>query len=343
MKKLLSFLLALTLLLTALAVPASAARLARNAWIQNGTDWYYYDAAGNLLKNGMYYVDGAWYYFNTNGVMAHNVAVTQNGTAYLFGQNGAWTGVSTATPGWIVRGGKTYYATVDPRGLIYFYRHGTFRIDGQQYAFRNYELLTGGWYQPWIDDANPAWVYANGNSTLATGWTKIGKEWYFFAENGAMYANQWASGAGGTRKYFMKGDGTIATGWQDVRLATGSQGPDWRFFSADGVMQVGWLKDGGSWYYLNPADGKMVANALWEIDREVYAFDASGKIARGWWRHPVTGDYYYSAADGIYFSRWLKDGGAWYYLGENGIMMANGSATIGGVTYTFGPSGALIQ
>jgi glucan-binding YG repeat protein len=41
-------------------------------------------------------------------------------------------------------------------------------------------------------------------------------------------------------------------------------------------------------------------------------------------------------------SKWVKSGGYWYYLKDNGYM-ATGTITIGGKTYTFDSSGRWID
>ncbi len=42
-----------------------------------------------------------------------------------------------------------------------------------------------------------------------------------------------------------------------------------------GVMQTGWLKDAGNWYYLD-AHGKMLKSVTRKIDGKSYTFDAHG-------------------------------------------------------------------
>lgn len=37
-------------------------------------------------------------------------------------------------------------------------------------------------------------------------------------------------------------------------------------------MITGWLNDGGRYYYLNPADGKMIANGSFVVNNVNYTF-----------------------------------------------------------------------
>ena len=60
-------------------------------------------------------------------------------------------------------------------------------------------------------------------------------------------------------------------------------------------MQVGWLKEGNVWYYLNPneggPEGAMCTNSWIQIDGKTYFVNASGVMAEGW--NEVGGQWYY--------------------------------------------------
>ena len=59
----------------------------------------------------------------------------------------------------------------------------------------------------------------------------------------------------------------------------------------------GWVRDGGSWYYLT----------------------ASGAMATGWVNDG--GSWYYLNASGQMATGWLNVGGSWYYLSPSGAML----------------------
>ena len=40
------------------------------------------------------------------------------------------------------------------------------------------------------------------------------------------------------------------------------QGDDWYYLNPDGSMATGWLLSQGSWYYLDPRDGRMVKDQV---------------------------------------------------------------------------------
>ena len=93
---------------------------------------------------------------------------------------------------------------------------------------------------------------------MVTIWAKIGGKWYYFDPDGKMLANAWHYTT--PYWYYLKSDGSMATGWQEV---------------------------GGKWYYLRKAtdlarmggkEGAMLANCSYAIPSggKVYHFNSSG-------------------------------------------------------------------
>ena len=104
-------------------------------------------------------------------------------------------------------------------------------------------------------------------------------------------------------------------------------------------MVTGWLRDGGSWYYLG-ADGAMATG--WVSDAGGwYYLDSSrgGAMATGWLRDG--GSWYYLKSDGAMATGWVSDAGSWYYLdvSKGGTMVA-GRVKIEGRWSTFAADGA---
>ena len=86
----------------------------------------------------------------------------------------------------------------------------------------------------------------------------------------------------------------------------------WYYANADGKAYTGWLRLGGTWYWLEPdADGAM-ATGLHECNGSMYWFGPSGAMVTGW----------------------VLDGGSWYYATGSGAL-ARGPVSIGGVPYCF--------
>lgn len=98
-------------------------------------------------------------------------------------------------------------------------------------------------------------------------------------------------------------------------------GNRWRY-RKDGADAVGWLKDKGVWYYLDP-DGYMAANVWRKVE--------------GWW--------YYLTGSGAMATGWRKVGKYWYYLNPQSGKepkggMLTGLREIGGKKYFLNPVGA---
>jgi len=56
--------------------------------------------------------------------------------------------------------------------------------------------------------------------------------------------------------YYQRANGTWATGWQWLKWDSGKK-TNWFLFDGDGVMQYGWQKVNGYWYFLDDKDGYM--------------------------------------------------------------------------------------
>lgn len=100
----------------------------------------------------------------------------------------------------------------------------------------------------WIE-INGAWKYndASGNP-IKNAWIQN----YYVKDDGSM-ATGWLSRDGNW--YYLGGDGAKKTGWQ---LVSGK----WYYLDSQGKMQIGWMKDiNGKYYYLN-SDGSMAYNTI---------------------------------------------------------------------------------
>ncbi|MDQ1144322.1 glucan-binding YG repeat protein [Bacillus sp. SORGH_AS 510] len=91
-------------------------------------------------------------------------------------------------------------------------------------------------------------------------------------------------------------------------------GRNWYFYK-DGVMQKYWIKDGGTWYYL----------------------ESNGVMKTGWLLYK--NDWYYFASSGAMLTGWVYSGSHWYYLNADGDMAKN--TVIDG--YRIGSDGAWIE
>ena len=98
-----------------------------------------------------------------------------------------------------------------------------------------------------------------------------------------------------------------------------------------------WVRDAAGWKYVD-VDGSAVTNQVKEIDGTTYAFDATGHVARGWWRD-AEGRWYLSSDYGVR-TGWQRDGANWYYLDSFGVMHT-GWLVEGGAWFYFHSTGAM--
>ena len=112
----------------------------------------------------------------------------------------------------------------------------------------------------------------------------------------------------------------------------------WYYYADSGAMKTGWLKEQGTWYYLENQEGIMLVG-FQQVDGKQYYFSASGAMQTGWkW---FDNHYRYFEANGAMKTGWIKDKGIWYYLNpEDGIMLV-GLHKVNGDHYYFDESGAM--
>ena len=112
-----------------------------------------------------------------------------------------------------------------------------------------------------------------------------------------------------------------------------------------GVLNVGWVKDGDTWYFRYP-DGNYVKNNWLKWNDKWYLFDNAGKMLTGWQKKDNY--WYYMKEDGSMRTGWIQSGNMWYYLNPNqggpeGAMISNCWLTINGKTYFINSSGVMVE
>ena len=147
------------------------------------------------------------------------------------------------------------------------------------------------------------------------------------------------------QKPFTWSSGTVVpSGWQ--RPYGGSK---WSYFYDTGARATKWLKDNGSWYYLD-ASGYMLVSQWLKDGGYWYYLGKYGAMLTGWQK--IDGYWYYMNSTGAMQKGWVKTDGKWYYLrpsannpasGPEGAMLSSGSWTIDGKLYRFDSSGACLN
>ena len=169
-------------------------------------------------------------------------------------------------------------------------------------------------------------------STDGGNWVKDGAGWWYACADGAGYLKDgWFTING--RDYLFNPSGYMPTGF--LKHADGQ----WVYADQDGALASGWIRDGGQWYYLDPATKVMKTG--WVADGgSWYYLTGSGAMATGWVNDG--GTWYYLSASGKMATGWVNDGGTWYYLSPSGAMLT-GTHVINGRTYVFDDSGAWVR
>ena len=253
----------------------------------------------------------------------------------------------------------------DPADGLWFYRHVFTEDEGSvgpngEWTY-HVEIPLSEIYRAWTEQggtgdviANPyvlAWDYGlnpsaafpidvpsdnTGSPRLCSdpeggNWVKDGIGWWYACADGRSYLKGgWFTING--RDYLFGPSGYMATGF--LKRVDGR----WVYADQDGALASGWIRDGGQWYYLDPATKVMATG--WVADGgSWYYLTASGAMATGWVQ--VDGSWYYLSSSGTMATGWIKVGGLWYYLGPDGAMLT-GTQVINGRTYVFDGSGAWV-
>lgn len=223
----------------------------KNAWAQDGSDWYYMDSEG-LASTGWITVSGSRYYLDeTTGKMQTGWRQDQ-GKWYYLGSSGA------VKKGWIEDNGAWYYT--DSNGIM---QTGWLDADGRRYYMESSGKMAVGW-----TNQNGKWYYLDASGALAKGWIQDNGSWYCSDTNGVMQTG-WLSEGG--KRYYLKGSGVMATGWREMDGA-------WYYFDGSGAMATGMIEVNGLHYYMDPSTGRMAAGQTLEIGGAVYEAAADGHL-----------------------------------------------------------------
>ena len=103
----------------------------------------------------------------------------------------------------------------------------------------------------------------------------------------------------------------LKTGWLKL-------GGSWYYLQSSGAMAEGWMKLGSSWYYLSPGSGALKTGWQW-INGEYYYFTTSGAMVANRW----IGNYYLGSSGAMARNQWIGS----YYVGADGKWIQGYAAT----------------
>ncbi|MGI5958507.1 MAG: leucine-rich repeat protein [Massiliimalia sp.] len=238
------------------------------------------------LQVGLQKIDGKQYYIDNNWTYHKGFVIEFPGTHLE--SPGMYCNPKTGEvqSGWFDVDGQTYYA---PDGHLSQYKEN---IDGKCYyfdsrtcalqrskkiddsgnwiAFTDEEgVLREGWVQ-WEDQTYYCALSGGAMPVAVKGWQEIGKNVYYFRENGTMFTG-WLD-QGGQRYYFDPNTGCLLYGWQNI-------GGQRYYLNSKGAMHKSWLEYQGDTYYLHYEDGYMMIGWI-RIGGKWYYMDDSGKLLR---------------------------------------------------------------
>ncbi|MGI5958696.1 MAG: hypothetical protein ACOX60_04695 [Massiliimalia sp.] len=199
------------------------------------------------------------------------------------------------------------------------------------------------------------YYYQTAKNEYAKGWKLIDGKWYYFAKKSDLSASTIShntQNGNGTDKYkyyavmdkkvdidyndddrspytFRFGkDGAMITGWYQTSNAVDpiyGDARNWEYYSpSTGAQQTGWIKVGANWFYMTDRDnfevtykenGHMMTKKMPKgtlLMGGTYTFKDSEKASE---------KTYTFADNGVLVNEgqgWVKEGGDWYYVQENG-------------------------
>jgi glucan-binding YG repeat protein len=281
--------------------------------------------------------------------------------------------------GWQKIDGKWYYFTLEEwsDGRMICREAGTQTIDGKLYYFNEDGSLLqhgAGWFEivenNW-DGPHSVWYYFVNAEELATGWTKIGGDWYYFDTNGKQLGRAETLLKIGEKYYAFDENGKLLQYKAGLYKTPKMKDPSgvehesaWYYLATDGEILVGWKRIDGKWYYFNDSAssaryGQMVCpegGTYTAEDGKPYYFDTDGSLLTGkpgwknWdkvgfdWVDNLWLDSLWSYIDnnGVAATGLQTINGKKYYFNDRGIMFENDIAYVGDNYYVFGAGGAQV-
>ena len=280
-------------------------------WKKSGDNWYWMDSEENgAMATDKLIEDGSdTYYVDSNGVMVKNT----------------WVKVVNEDQDDDTDPAEYRYYYMQSNGKAY--KSDTFSkktIDGKKYAFDSDGKMLYGWVDKETnslmaedDGWKSATNYFGGweDGSMKTGWQKVtvydawdnededADYWFYFGSNGVKRTG--TSDADDTiringKRYAFTAEGEMYYKWLDEASASNDASPSaWKYFNSpdDGARQTkGWFKvvpknkfdyemsgdgnDEAQWYYAD-SDGNLKVQEIAKIKGKYYAFDEYGAMLSG--------------------------------------------------------------
>lgn len=277
---------------------------------------YMLNASGYVMTNTMAKAQNkAYYVTDKKGRVIKKKLVKYKGSRYYFGDNGkrvSWKNCWHGCPG---ASNKIYYFGGTAGKVVekYGWQKVT-DVKGQFFGWFYFDK-NGNHYKSQMitNKSSKKSYYFNSTGQLATGKTKIGKKYYFFATS----------------------DANAHRGWMYKSTLIRYQNK-WYYAGGNGVLKKsGWQKVGKYWYYLQ--NYTVVTNKSMKRGSVNGYLDSQGRFSTGW---VIVSDYYDQVKyiDPNSGSKYLTNTSRWingklYYFDKNGYRRNDVSNIYGGPYY----------
>ena len=277
---------------------------------------YMLNASGYVMTNTMAKAqNNAYYVSDSKGRIITKKLVKYKGSRYYFGGNGqrvSWRNCWHGCPG---ASNKIYYFGNTAGKIVEKYGWQKVTDAKGQFFGWFYFDKNGNHYKSQMitNKSSKKSYYFNSTGQLATGKTKIGKNYYFFATS----------------------DANAHRGWMYKSTLIRYQN-QWYYAGGNGVLKKsGWQKVGKYWYYLQ--NYTVVTNKSMKRGSVNGYLDSQGRFSTGW---VIISDYYdqvkYIDPDSgskylTNTSRWID--GKLYYFDKDGYRRNDVSSIYGGPYY----------
>ena len=277
---------------------------------------YMLNASGYVMTNTMAKAqNNAYYVSDSKGRIITKKLVKYKGSRYYFGGNGqrvSWKNCWHGCPG---ASNKIYYFGGTAGKVVekYGWQKVT-DVKGQFFGWFYFDK-NGNHYKSQMitNKSSKKSYYFNSTGQLATGKTKIGKKYYFFATS----------------------DANAHRGWMYKSTLIRYQNK-WYYAGGNGVLKKsGWQKVGKYWYYLQ--NYTVVTNKSMKRGSVNGYLDSQGRFSTGW---VIVSDYYDQVKyiDPNSGSKYLTNTSRWingklYYFDKNGYRRNDVSNIYGGPYY----------
>ena len=304
---------------------------------------YYFDETGTGVEVGWVKIGSTWVFTEKNGKVACNRVISSENNLYYVGEDGMLTEAILSVNGvkyyfnksgkvlkkarWIQYKDVWYYT--DENGAIcadqvissgntkyYVGEDGTLTetlriVDGKlRYFDKNGKIKNGGWFE-----YNGAWYLADSSGTVLQNMLVTSKGVkYYLGEKGMVTATIISADG---EKYYFKKDGSMA-------------------------VNAGWVQYDGKWYY-NLKGGGLAQDQVVTVGSKSYLLGEDGVLS---------GKGVKSAGDKLWYVNdsgvvrkavgWVKYGGDWYYVSDDGSLLQSKIQEVNGKKYYLGKSGKLL-